>query len=409
MNINTDQKSETQTKRNFNINFVIFIAIIIVFTIIYFLNSKHLWHLVTDEQDIIFASDTKDTLYHLQNPSFEDDARKHLLLFVTLNPISRFLQLIFHLSPIRSIRLILAFFGALNIGGTFLLLRNFTKSTVNALFFSGLYAFAFSTVVIYSIPETYSSSNLFVLLYLAVLLFLRKKLNFRNSIILTMIAAAASLFNPVLLSLLGIHLIILFFQTDKKRWVIITLLNLFIGSITYILVNFSIYKSDFFTFVGYYSSKYASLHNFQSSDKIFSVISDFYFYSILSPHSCLTPGLDLSDWHSYFNFPVKLIFICLFVIFLLYSIFISFKYATETNHYSLSIFIWMIILTAFYVYFNPYEAMLYSSQIILPITILVSQPFDQLKIKPLYKYSMLGIFLVFIAYTNYLTYYTGMG
>ena len=409
MNPNEKTQKFTLFKNHISIDLMIILAILILFTIIYFLNSNHLWGLVTKQQDIIFSSDTKDTLFHLTNPSFEDDARKHLFLFVTLGPITKFIQIIFNVSSTRSIRLLLSIIAAINVGGIFYFLKKISASTLNALFFTSLYAVSFSTLVIYSIPETYSSSNLFILIYVAVLFPIRKKITFRNTIVLSLIAAFASLYNPVLLSLIAIHLFILFFQTDKKNWLVAVVSNFIMAFSIYFLSNFVIYGMDFITFADSYASRYASIKNFLNHEKVLGVLSDFYYFSILSPHSCLTARLGLSDWHSYVDFPLKLFFIILFTIFLIYTIYTIFKKDNEYRTFLIAILVWMVLLTMFYIYFNPKEAMLYSTQTLFPMIILLSQSFERIKIKPMYKYILFSIFISFTAYTNFLTYYNGMG
>lgn len=406
---NDKTKKMTFLKNQLSIDLLIIIAIVAIFTIFYFLNSNHLWNLVTKQQDIIFGSDTKDTLFHLNHPSFEDDARKHLLLFVTLGPITKFMQFVLHVSSTRSIRLLLSMIAAINIGGIYYFLKKYSGSTINALSFAGVYAMTFSTMVIYSIPETYSSSNLFILIYLAILFSVRKKITYRNTILLSLIAAFASLYNPVLLSLIVIHLLMLFLQNGKIFWVKAAVSNIFLAFSIYFLSNFVIYGMDFITFVDGYSSRYASLTNFLNHEKVLSVLSDFYYFSILSPHSCLTARLGLSDWHSYIHFPLKLCFIILLTIFMIYTIYTIFKKNNENRTFLVAILVWMVILTMFYIYFNPNEAMLYSSQVLFPMVILFSQSFERIKIKSMYKYLLLGILFSFMAYTNILTYYNGMG
>jgi len=230
MSVSSNQEvSKFRSKIKLYVKWLIPIGIFIFFVIIYYLNSRHIWNIVSQKQNIIFGSDTMDTLDNLKELTFEVDTKKRLLFSVTLTPISKSIQKVLGLSQNKSIRLTLAILAALNITGVYLFLKKYSSSTIESLLFTGFYSFFYSNFVIFSIPETYSMSNLFILIYIATLFVLLKSSTVYSCMLLSVITGAASLYNPVLLSLVIIPIVMVFIQSDRKRWAIISLSNFAIG------------------------------------------------------------------------------------------------------------------------------------------------------------------------------------
>ena len=384
------------------------ICIFFLFVFIYFLNSGHVWDVVSQEQNIIFGSDTMDTLDNLKELTFEVDTKKRMLFSITLTPIAKSIQMVLGLSQNKSIRLSLAIMAALNITGVYLFLKKYSSNTLESLLFTGFYSFFFTNFVIFSIPETYSVSNIFILIYVATLFLLRKTSTVYNCVLLSVITGIASLYNPVLLSLGIIPIIMFFIQADRKRWMVISFSNLAIGAIIYFFANYLVFKENPFVVLNYYANSYASINNFLDIKSITGVFSNFYFFSILSPHNYLTSSLELIDWLGYGNFIIGTIAILLIGIFLIYGIYVMFARKIQKEAFLQSLLIWTVLLTFFYTFFNPKEAILYSSQILFPLVIVFIQAFKTITWKLPTKYAVFSLCLLIIAYNNVSAFLNGV-
>jgi hypothetical protein len=65
-------------------------------------------------------------------------------------------------------------------------------------------------------------------------------------------------------------------------------------------------------------------------------------------------------------------------------------------------------MVLFYIYFNPHEAILYSSQLLLPLVFLFAAAFDKVQGNPRIKYNVSIAVVVLIAFNNCLTLYGSM-
>ncbi|PKN86789.1 MAG: hypothetical protein CVU46_06545 [Chloroflexi bacterium HGW-Chloroflexi-8] len=409
MSVSSNQEvSKFRSKIKLYVKWLIPIGIFIFFVIIYYLNSRHIWNIVSQKQNIIFGSDTMDTLDNLKELTFEVDTKKRLLFSVTLTPISKSIQKVLGLSQNKSIRLTLAILAALNITGVYLFLKKYSSSTIESLLFTGFYSFFYSNFVIFSIPETYSMSNLFILIYIATLFVLLKSSTVYSCMLLSVITGAASLYNPVLLSLVIIPIVMVFIQSDRKRWAIISLSNFAIGVFIYYFANYLLFRENPFVVLNYYANSYASLNNLLDIKSIAGVFSNFYFFSILSPHHYMSANLGLIDWLGYGNFIFGPVVILLVGIFLIYGIYVLFARKIQKEAFLLSLLMWTVLLSLFYTYFNPKEAILYSSQILFPLIIIFLHAFRTIKWRLSTKFIVFSICLLFIAFNNISAFFLGV-
>lgn len=409
MTISPNQEvSNFGTKNRLLFNWLIPLGIFCLFVGVFFFNSRHVWDMVSQTQDIIFGSDTRETINQIKIVSFSEDTKKHLLFSATLSPVARSIQSITGLSQNKSIRLTLALAGALNIAGVYLFLKKFSSSIAEALLFTGFYSLFFTNFVIFSIPETYSMSNLLILVYIATLFAFRLSLNVYKSLLLSVIAAVASLYNPVLLSFMVIHIILLLMQLNWKRASLIALSNLGVGSSIYLLANYLLHESQFMAFVDRYVNRYASFHHFIDIQAIMTVFSSFYFFSILSPHLYMSPSLGYGDWLGYSDSILELIAMLMIVAFMVYAVVILIRKREHRDGFVLALLPWTVIMALAFLYFNPREAILYSSQILFPLTIVFLHAFKTIKWKPAIKYSVFGFCLAVIALTNISAFYNGV-
>ena len=159
--------------------FVILGVFAVGFAIFYW-NQRFLAGIVYGKNDIVFGADTRDTFRSLREINFDNDIKKHILFSLTLTPVVTFFRSLLSVSFQRSLRITFALVAGLNVAGVFYLLRKNNKHVTISLLITLLYAFCFSNLVIFSIPETYQMSNLLILLYLAALFSLRDRLNWRR-------------------------------------------------------------------------------------------------------------------------------------------------------------------------------------------------------------------------------------
>jgi len=359
------------------------------------------------ENNIIFGADTHDIAKLIWKDVFRTDMYKHLLFPFTLSPIRKIIKQVLTTSLIRSIIITFSCISALNVMGVFLLLKKLFLSNRFVLLFTGIYTFLFANLVLFSIPETYSLSNLFILIYLFILVYFQRQLNWRTCTILSIISAIAALYNPPLFSLIIIHLILSFFNSKFRDWILLAVSNLAIGLIIIFSSYYLLYRMEFVHFFTAYSEKHASLANFIDPEKIMTVIINFFFFSILSPVSHLPNQLGLRDLIAFLQSPIGiLLFLFIFSI-ICFGIYFVLTQKSDNQRLLTSTLVWILIMVLFYIYFNPQEAILYSSQILLPLILIIANTFKVYKISPRLKYSLMILLFVILAIYNTLALYSG--
>jgi hypothetical protein len=355
----------------------------------------------------IFGADTADTVDAMRQLTFGGDMRKHLFFSVSTFPLVRILQKVFAVSQDSSIRLVLALLGALNVTGVFLLLKYYFTSMFTALAFTFFYAFCFSNLVLFSIPETYAQSNLMTLIYFAILIRVRDSLNWSNSIILSLLAGLAALYNPALLSLIIMQIILSFRQSSLKRRFALAMVNTAVGGLLFLSVNYLIQGKGFVKFFWSYSSTWASLSNLLDLKKIAGVAVNFFFYSISSPVDHLPAKLGLHDLSGYLQSPLRLILLFVVISCILCGTILAISRRGKNRGLALSSLAWMLAMILFYTYFNPQESLLYSSQVLLPLLLIMANTFETIQLRPLLKYCAMMLVCVLLAINNFLSFYTG--
>jgi hypothetical protein len=226
----------------------LFVLALFVTAFFFFLfNLRFLSPVTFFTDNVIFGADTQEVLAYMRSLSFEGDMQKHLLFSATTYPFVYAFEKFPFVSERRAILLVLSLLAAMNTLGAFLLLRNYFFSVKLALLFTLLYLFSFSALIIMSIPETYAVSNLTILLYLLALFRFRDSLDMQRSLILSLIAGFAALYNLPLLSLIIIHLLMML--RHPKRWIPLAVGNIAMGACVFLLANFlrQSYVTSFFS------------------------------------------------------------------------------------------------------------------------------------------------------------------
>ena len=336
--------------------------------------------------------------------TFEGLWFKHPFFELIAYPLVRAFQWAPFLDTRGSILLLLALLSALGVTGAFLLLKSYFSSARLALLFACLYAFFFSNLVIFSIPETYSMSNLTILLYLSYLLRVRGSLDGRDSLVLSVLAGFASLFNAPLLSLMVIHLVSMLRRVELKRWAGLAVSNVALGALVFLLGNFLIVGWKFLNVYGKYASSWSSIGNLLDTGSVATVVVDFFFYSVLSPTRQLPSSLGWQSLSGYWSSPLGAVLFPLLAIYICYGLFAAIKHH-KSHPLVGGLLSWVVLMTLFYTYFNPREAMLYSSQILLPLTFVLALAFETVRVRARTKYGVLATACALLALNNCLTLY----
>lgn len=363
---------------------------------LYYFGLHHLTHATLTAQDVIFGSDTQEIVEALLHPTFENDMRKHVLFSVTLAPVIQLFDLIPLVSILRAMRLVLALLAALNVMGVFLILQA-ENPAQDALLFTGMYAVAFANLVIYSIPETYAMSNFWIIVYLLALFMMRNKLDGQSSLMFSVLAGLAALYNTPLLSLVGIHILLRFRRMRFWQWMRAGLGNLAVAVSILLAANLLVYGTDIFSFWRGYSSQWASPFNLLNPAFIATVFVDFYLFSIASPVGYLPFGLGWQDWPAYWQTPLGALLALLVPATLGAGLVIAFQ---RRNSFDLALLAWVGVMTLFYIYFNPLEAMLYASLILAPLMIVLSRTMQNLPIPAKFRRGIVLALVLALAVNN---------
>jgi len=346
------------------------------------------------------VGDPDEILPTMRRLTFDGDIRKHLLFSATTAPLVSFIQQSFHMTQDEAVVRVLALIAALNVVGVFILFRSFFSSVVLALLFTLAFAFFFSNLVIFSIPETYALSNLLVVLYLSALLRVRDKLDLRNSLALSLLAGLASLYHPPLLSLLVIHVILSFRGSNFVRWVKTSLANLTLAVVIFLSANIFIEGSNWLTFVADYGGRNFTPQNL-------SQLVNFFAYSILSPIHYLPHYLRLHDLRGYLQSPLGLVLLPVVLGGLSYAVFVAITRRTEYQRFAWSLLAWISVMVLFYTFYRPDTATLWALHIIVPLLMILAIAFRTLQARPWIRNGVFFLVTVLIALHNSLSLYGG--
>lgn len=135
-----------------------------------------------------------------------------------------------------------------------------------------------------------------------------------------------------------------------------------------------------------------------------SVVVDFFFCSVLSPARQLHSSLGWQDLSGYWSSPLGAVLFPLLASYICYGLFAAIKHH-KSHPLASSLFSWMFLMTLFYIYFNPQEAMLYSSQILLPLTFILALAFETIRVRARIKYGVVATACALLALNNCLSLY----
>ena len=382
------------------------VAIFAMASLLYGFNV-HLFSPLTFSSDGLVVGDTGETVRHMRQLSFDDDMMKHSLFSATTAPLVDLLQRGTLVSQGGAIVLVLAMVAAINITGAFMLLRRFFSSARPALLFTFLFASFFFNFVLFSIPETYALSDLFILLYLSVLLRVRQTSSWRTSLGLSLLAALASLYNPPLLSLMTVHLVLFYDRSRPGPSIKLSMANLALGGLFYLSSNMLIHGSAFFAYVSDYGGRNFSPLNLLDLSNIANVFVNFFMYSILAPVGYLPTYLHLTDFSGYLHFPLRGMLWAIVETGVVWGVVVAITRKQKYQRLTLGLLVWLSLMLLFYTCYTPSDASLWSLQVLLPLVIILAIAFKTIQGRPWVKTGGVLLLGALIALNNCLAFYAG--
>lgn len=323
-----------------------------------------------DKNDLIFAADTYDTVDAIRNLTLQWDMQKHLLFSPITHGIYAVVGRLSHCAPDSCIPLTLAVCAAFNIVACYALLRAVARTRWNALLFTGFYSLTFANLVFFSIPETYVVSAAGILLVFRALLTEDACTPF-GALSLGAGIAVLALNNPPLLSL-GIPLALGCMKRRGWRaggWALgsmCLMVLLFVGMES--MVN----GVSIWTWFRDYAHAWASATHFFEPSTMATAVISLLGFGVVAPFDRLGPTAELRDAARYLTSLPRLIAVMVYVGYLAAGCRAAMCACGRALEGLLQgLMVWMVVMVAFYVYFNPAEAILYSPQLTGAITLLV--------------------------------------
>jgi hypothetical protein len=304
-------------------------------------------------------------------------------------------RLVFPISKQEALIVILAMAAALNVTSCLLVLLIFVKDRITSLLFTAVYCFCYANITIFSVPETYVVSVLMVFIYFLHSFSVDIR-GSRKSLVSSGLIALASLNNISILSLFANNVHALYTSSQTMRiFVKRTLLASVILVATYFSMSICMFGKGYFSFLPYILNQFASFKYFFSLRLFGNVFAGFTFYSIISPVSVLEQRIYLKDFLNYFANPVTVLLLVIYVSFLSKVV----SYLVKNRDMFLDgVLWWLASMYVLYVYFNPWEPIIFAPLILPGLMIIYSKIYFHLGFK--YKHIILILFLMLLVFRN---------
>ena len=374
-------------------------ALLFIFFFAFYYNNLIYFEPFVFDENVVFYADTAFMMRYMGSFRFN---KKHLLFSPVVNPLVRLTRFLFSINENHAVIIVLALLAAINIVLAYAILKLFIKKERICVSFSIFYGFAFSNLIFFSIPETYVLTDLMILIYLCCLIRFKSDLTFKKIILLSIIIGLGSLSNPPLFLLLVPNCYILYKLFNIKRFVLLSFVCTLISCVIFVLSNVAVQGGLFFNYCqGFAYRSTISMLNFTKYSCIINVFTSFLFFSVISPLDTLANSTGIQNFLGYFNSPIRVILILTYFFYL----YLAGCYVIRNRNIIIDSFLLLILsMMSFYVYFVPTEAMVYSSQILFPITLILASVFNNIKFKR--KYLFFNIFLVIMLMNNSFCMYT---
>jgi hypothetical protein len=346
--------------------------------------------------DWIFYADSRSVYADMKKMSFEENMQRHPLYSLIIYPLWVTMNSVGGLSRHSSTGAVIALIAAVNVTLVFLLLDSYITDRISVLIFTSLYGVSFSNLVFFSIPETYSLTNIGIILFFILAVKFHKNLTTRRAVILGITAGLGSLLNPPLgLLLFPVYVLCSIHANMRQRmWLALwaTLATLFI----FLATNFTLFGWDYIEHSRKFSARWASLSNYLDASHWMNLSISFFVFSVISPLDELERSIGIEDVLGYFRNPIITAFFLFFCIFLGY-VAVAIRQQIKELLFMAAV-AWLAALSLFYVYFNPGEALLYSCQALAPLILIMARSFQKISIK--WKEIPFALFAIGTAYLN---------
>jgi hypothetical protein len=210
------------------------------------------------------------------------------------------------------------------------------------------------------------------------------------------------LFSTALLTLLIINYYYFYKRLDLTRFAKYVLIGTSITTIVFIVPHI-VYDPNItllYNSIKAPVSRRGSLNHFINYKSILNVLSNFLFFTIISPVNELSKSISSRALMGYFT-PMRLplfIFYCL-------CLFVTIKNILKEKSVMIeALLLWLLANALFYLYFSPHEAMIWSVQIVFPLILLFHDAFCRIKLKN--KHVIIMLFIIAVMINNLITVYS---
>jgi len=331
------------------------------------------------------------------------DLRRHPLFSVVTAPIVDIFQAILGCQENAAIIFTIAFCGATVVASAWWVLSRALSSYALAACLTGLYALMFSNVVFFSIPETYVVSCCAIVLCFGAFLILLDKSSLWVPAIFGSLIGIAALCNPPLLSLAlvpGVYWLTMrpFVDTIARSAILAVSAAVVAG--TYYWIFYSVvFPHDAAGFQGDWTAlnSMTSVQYLYDGSHYLFVLINFFVASVITPCEMMKPVLRPADLAGFTTSLVTMSAVALYAAVLVVSLVALIRYR---DRLLVRICAWFACLSTFHVYFNPFEALLYSPQVLFPLVLLIGRALSNVRCRSALKIAPLILLIILLIANN---------
>jgi hypothetical protein len=374
----------------------VFVGLLIFSSVLYSYSQRQTSGFIYWFDDWVFYADSSGSYSHMKEISFEGNMWRHPLYPIIVHPLLSAAKALLGLGTRQAARVVIALLAALNVSLSFLLFQSCLTEKGTAILLTVIYAFMFSNLVFFSVPETYSLSNIGILVFLLLISRCSGPPSNRHVLLLGLVCGTGALLNPPL-GLLLVSVYALFVARFGIRPSVTPCLKAtFAALLVYLGTNFMLFGFDFVEKSRKLASKWATFSNYLDPANWLNVGVSFFVYAVISPLQELERSIRLEDITGYFRSPLKILLFFAFAFYLGYA----FVRLVRQQRDDLVIVAaaWLTAAFVFHVYFNPREALLYSCQVLVPFMLILGRAFEGIRWK--WKVFPLGLFSIGLAIVN---------
>ena len=346
--------------------------------------------------DWVFYADSRSVYADMKKMSFEENMQRHPLYSLIIYPLWVTMKTVGGHNRRSSASAVIALIAAVNVTLVFLLLDSYITDRISVLLFTSLYGVSFSNLVFFSIPETYSLTNIGIILFFMLAVKFHKNLTTRRVVILGIAAGIGSLLNPPLGLLLFPVYVLCRLHANTRQWTWLTLWATLATLFIFLGTNFTLFGWEYIEHSRKFSTRWASLSNYLDASHWMNLSISFFVFSVISPLEELERSIGIKDVMGYFRDRLITALFLLFCIYLGYVV-IVIRHQIKERLFMAAV-AWLFALSLFYVYFNPGEALLYSCQALAPLILIMARVFQKISFK--WKEIPFALFVLGTAYLN---------